>query len=153
LKLSNAYSGLLIDAPIFIAPGIISGMYNASLGDTGVEMVCKVESDPEAAIVWLKDGVSIGDPRYTITTPFSAIMQDGEKVVKDSKLAFSSIDSSDYATYTCEAENAVGKSTQQQILNVHCKFSVFSFRNFVVPSLFYDCFRFFNTNLSEIFLS
>ena len=74
-------------------------------------------SDPEAAISWTKDGQPIDLSKYTTTTKSTT----STKVVKESVLTLTNIQSSDYATYKCIAGNVAGEVSQEEILNVHCK--------------------------------
>ncbi|XP_066913990.1 hemicentin-1-like [Clytia hemisphaerica] len=101
-------------APTFIAPGLMSGSRNATLGGSET-FVCRFESDPEATATWQKDGVPISVSDYTTST----ISTTADKVVKESRLTITSIESADFATYTCLAQNVAGQSNQEEILNVH----------------------------------
>ena len=94
----------------------MSGSRNATLG-TSETFVCRFESDPEATVTWQKDGVPISASDYTTTTISTTV----DKVVKESQLTITNIESADFATYTCLAQNVAGQSSQAEKLNVHCK--------------------------------
>lgn len=101
----------------------MSGMENVTVGSSS-QFVCRMESNPEGNIIWLKDGNSVATSLYSTTTVSTV----KGVVTKESTLSFTNIQTSDQGSYTCQAENSVGASTQSKILNVVCKLiMVFSF--------------------------
>ena len=71
--------------------------------------------------------------KYTTTTKSTT----ATKVVVESVLTLTNIDSSDFASYQCIAGNIAGQTTQEEVLNVHCEFDTILSLSYFFENLFY----------------